>query len=94
MGGGSFEARRAACRPQVFRYRYPQLSMVQGHSNKGSIYGCHELEVYPDDTLTCGSGGAGLVFDLSRAFDGNGKPKGTLDGHGLVGLVVLPPTIA
>ena len=43
--GTTLEQKRAACRPQVFRYRYPSLSMAQGHSNKGSIYGCHELEV-------------------------------------------------
>ena len=33
-------------------------TMAMGHTNKGSIYGCHELEVYPNDRLTCGSGGA------------------------------------
>ena len=73
----SIEIRRALCRPEVYRYRFPSTQASLGHTTKGSIYGCHELEVYPDDTLTCGSGAAGLVFDLSRAFDGNGKPKGT-----------------
>ena len=73
----SIEIRRALCRPQVYRYRFPSTLASLGHTTKSSIYGCHELEVYADDTLTCGSGAAGLVFDLSRAFDRNGKPKGT-----------------
>ncbi|HWH06159.1 MAG TPA: hypothetical protein VNT23_06960 [Gaiellaceae bacterium] len=72
----SIELRRALCRPQVYRYRFPSTLASLGHTAKGTIYGCHELEVYPDDTLTCGSGGAGLVFDLSRAFDAKGKPRG------------------
>jgi hypothetical protein len=72
--GTTIAAKRAACRPQVFRYRYPELSMSQGHTNKGTIYGCHELEVYPDDRLTCGSGGALLTFDISGVFDDNGTP--------------------
>lgn len=73
----SIEIRRALCRPQVYRYRFPSTLASLGHTNKNAIYGCHELEVYADDTVTCGSGAAGLVFDVSRAFDGNGKPKGT-----------------
>jgi hypothetical protein len=77
--GTSVEAKRAACRPQVFRYRYPQLSMVQGHSNKSSIYGCHELEVYPDDRLTCASGSALIVLDMAGAFDDRGTPDDFTD---------------
>ena len=55
---GRDRARRPSatrCRPQVYRYRYPSPAMAQGHTNKNSVYGCHELEVYPDDRLTCGS---------------------------------------
>jgi len=73
----SIEIRRALCRPQVYRYRFPSVQASLGHTTRNAIYGCHELEIYADDTVTCGSGAAGLVFDVSRAFDGNGKPKGT-----------------
>jgi hypothetical protein len=45
----------------------------------GSIYGCHELEVYPDDRLTCGSGQALMVFDMSGAFDDRGTPDDYTD---------------
>jgi hypothetical protein len=68
------EQKRAACRPQVFRYRYPTLEMSQGHTLKDFVYGCHELEVYPNDRLTCGSGQALLVFDMAGAFDNGGTP--------------------
>ena len=54
--GTSCRPSATRCRPQVFRYRFPTLEMAQGHTNKGTVYGCHELEVYPDDRLTCGSG--------------------------------------
>src|SRR5918999_1802744 len=32
--GTSLEAKRTACRPQVWRYRYDSLAMGQGHTNK------------------------------------------------------------
>jgi hypothetical protein len=73
--------RRALCRPKVYRYRYPSSQAAIGHTLKsgsdGVIYGCHELEIYPNDRLTCGSGQAAMVFDMSGAFDRNGKPRGT-----------------
>lgn len=77
--GASVAQKRELCRPQVFRYRYPSAAIVQGHTNKGSIYGCHELEVYPDDRMTCGSGSAMIVFDLSKAFDDKGNSDPTDD---------------
>ncbi|MGH3369248.1 MAG: hypothetical protein ACRDPR_04545, partial [Nocardioidaceae bacterium] len=70
--GTSLQAKRDACRPQVFRYRYPTLGMALGHTNKGTVFGCHELEVYPDDRLTCGSGQALIVLDMKEAFDDRG----------------------
>lgn len=73
----SIEIRRALCRPQVYRYRFPSTLASLGHTTKNAVYGCHELELAANDLLTCGSGAAGLVFDMSGAFDGNGKPKGT-----------------
>jgi hypothetical protein len=72
--GTTLQAKRDACRPQVFRYRYPELAMTQGHTNKGTVYGCHELEVYPDDKLTCASGQALMAFDVKGAFDDRGTP--------------------
>jgi len=73
----SIEIRRALCRPQVYRYRFPSVQASLGHTTRNAVYGCHELEISADDTVTCGSGAAGLVFDVSRAFDANGRPKGT-----------------
>ena len=82
--GTTLQAKRDACRPQVYRYRYPTLEMAAGHTNKGTVYGCHELEIYPDDKLTCGSGQAAIYLDMSGAFDDRGtpdprddKPRGT-----------------
>jgi len=82
--GTSIADKRAACRPQVYRYRYPSAEIALGHTNKSSIYACHELEVYANDRLSCGSGGALILFDMSGAFDNNGtktplddKPRGT-----------------
>jgi hypothetical protein len=82
--GRSIIEKRLACRPQVYRYRWPSAEIALGHTNKSAIYGCHELEVYANDRLTCGSGGALIMFDMSRAFDTRGtstplddKPRGT-----------------
>jgi hypothetical protein len=75
--GLSFTQKREACKPEVYRYRYTDLAVAQGHSIKTSVFGCHELKPYPNDLLTCGSGAAAIVFDMSGAFDANGKPKGT-----------------
>ena len=77
--GTTVAAKREACRPQVFRYRFPTLEMSQGHTNKNVIYGCHELEVYPDDRLACGSGGAAIVLDMKGAFDDKGTPTDFTD---------------
>jgi hypothetical protein len=77
--GTSVAAKREACRPQVFRYRYPDLSMAHGFVNKGTVYGCHELEVYPNDRLTCASGQALMVFDMAGAFDDRGTPEDYTD---------------
>ena len=70
--GTSLQAKRDRCRPQVYRYRYPTLAMALGHTKKNEIYGCHELEVYPDDKLTCASGNALIVLDMRGAFDTRG----------------------
>ena len=77
--GATLEQKRAACRPEVYRYRYPTTEMALGHTNTGTLYGCHELEIYPDDRLTCGSGQAMILLDMAGAFDDNGTPADYLD---------------
>ena len=77
--GTSIAAKRAACKPQVWRYRYPTAQMALGHTLKDTIYACHELEVYPDDRLTCGSGAALIGFDMSGAFNDMGTPDDFTD---------------
>ncbi|HSH22038.1 MAG TPA: hypothetical protein VK992_05470, partial [Candidatus Caenarcaniphilales bacterium] len=76
--GTSVEAKRAACRPEVFRYRYPRTRMALGHTQKSgqqAVFGCHELEIYPEDKISCGSGNAAIALDISKAFDDNGTPR-------------------
>ena len=80
--GTTLEAKREACRPQVWRYRYESLAMGQGHTNKtgaNGIFGCHELEVYPDDRLACAGGNASILLDMSEAFSDNGTPTNFTD---------------
>ena len=75
-------AKRDLCKPQVYRFRYPSAAIARGHTVNApsqGVYGCHELEVYPDDRLTCGSGNAAIVFDISGAFDDNGTPADFTD---------------
>ena len=74
--GLTTEQKRDACRPEVYRYRYPTLEMSLGHTNVNNVYGCHELEIWPEDEITCGSGAALIRFDIADAFDANGKPQG------------------
>jgi hypothetical protein len=71
--------KRSQCNPEVFRYRWPTVEMAQGHTNRGTFYGCHELEVYPNDRLTCASGQALLVFDMTGAFNDMGTPDDYTD---------------
>jgi hypothetical protein len=73
--GTTVEAKRAACAPTVFRYRWPTVEMGLGHTKKTNVFGCHELEVYPDDRLTCGSGTALITLDMKGAFDDGGTPN-------------------
>jgi hypothetical protein len=67
--------KRAECRPEVYRYRYPSLDISLGHEEQNTVYGCHELEVYENDLLSCGSGTAAILFDMSEAFDDMGTPN-------------------
>ena len=74
----SVDVKRMLCRPQVYRYRYESPLLALGHS-VDALSGCHELEMYPDDKLTCASINASIVFDLSGAFDDRGTPDDYTD---------------
>jgi hypothetical protein len=76
--GTSVAEKRAQCRPKVYRYRYPNTEMSLGHTlttGSQAIFGCHELEVYPEDFLGCASGNTLIGFDISGAFDDMGTPN-------------------
>jgi hypothetical protein len=73
--GTSVTVKRMQCRPEVYRYRYPSADIALGHTKRDEIYACHELEVYPDDRLTCASGGAMIMFHMAGAFRRNGTPN-------------------
>ena len=77
--GTSIDEKRDSCRPEVYRYRWADTTWALGHTNTNAIYGCHELEIFPNDRLTCGSGAAMLAFDMSGAFDNNGTPDNFKD---------------
>ena len=82
--GTTLDQKRAACKPDVYRYRWPNANISRSHTYRGTG-ACHELEIYPDDRLVCAGLMATPVFDVSGAFDDNGtptdysddKPKGT-----------------
>jgi hypothetical protein len=73
----SVAVKRMQCRPEVYRYRYPSKRIALGHTQTdgtNALYGCHELEIYPHDRLTCGGGNAAILFDMSNAFRAMGTP--------------------
>jgi hypothetical protein len=75
--GTSIAVKRMQCRPEVYRYRYPSKRIALGHTQKtgtNAVYGCHELEIYPSDRLTCGSGNAAILFNMKNAFRDMGTP--------------------
>jgi hypothetical protein len=77
--GASVAEKRQACRPEVYRYRYPSSAIGLGHTTQDDVYGCHELEVYPNDLLTCGSGNTGILFNTARMFNDQGTPEDYTD---------------
>ena len=52
--GTDIATKRAQCRPQVYRYRFDP-DWARGTYDSGTAGGCHELELYPDDTMACAS---------------------------------------
>jgi len=77
--GTTIEAKRAACRPKVYRFRYAEGTWATGHAFPNNLQSCHELEIYPDDRIACASITATLLLDASGAFDDNGTPSNYLD---------------
>lgn len=76
--GTSVEDKRASCNPQVYRYQFEQ-DWARGTWDDGVSQGCHETEIYPDDTLACASIDGTVLLDLSGAFDDNGTPNDLTD---------------
>lgn len=72
--GTDVATKRARCRPQVYRYR-PDPDWVRGTYASGTAGACHELELQPNDRLTCASLTGTVLLDMSGAFDDNGTPE-------------------
>src|SRR5215208_4216704 len=77
--GTTLQQKRAACNPQVFRYRFPKAEMATSHRYPNRVGACHETEIYPDDTLTCASLFSTILLDLKGAFDDRGTPNDFTD---------------
>ena len=78
LGDITLEQKREACKPEVYRYRWENPNVGRSHTYAGTG-GCHELEVYADDTLVCAALMATPVFDMKGAFDDNGTPADFTD---------------
>ncbi|HYH58468.1 MAG TPA: hypothetical protein VD790_04535 [Thermoleophilaceae bacterium] len=63
-----------ACDPEVYRFRWPTINFARSSTYR-SVSACHELEIYPDDTVTCAAIDSSVVMDFSNAFDDNGTPN-------------------
>ncbi len=74
LGSMSTEDRRDACRPEVYRYRWRSTKFSLGHTLQDQVWGCHELEVYPSDLITCAAGSGLITLDMSGAFKDMGTP--------------------
>jgi hypothetical protein len=77
--GTTIQQKRDRCRPEVYRYRYPEARMALSHTYGTSLQSCHEAEIYPDDKLACASITSTILFDLSNAFDDRGTPNDFTD---------------
>ena len=77
--GTTIDQKRKACRPKVYRYRYPEARMATSHVYPNNLQSCHELEIYPDDRIACASITATVLLDISGAFDNNGTPNNYTD---------------
>jgi len=75
----TIDQKRARCRPEVYRYRYPEARMATSHVYRDALQSCHETEIYPDDRLACASITSTILFDLKGAFDDRGTPNDFTD---------------
>ena len=65
--GTTLGQKRERCRPGGLPLPLRDVKWALGHAIKDAIYGCHELEIHPDDRLTCGVGrGAARVRHEGR----------------------------
>jgi hypothetical protein len=71
--GASRQFKIDACDPDVYRYRWPTVGYASSSTFRAGA-ACHELEIYPDDRITCAAVDATLLLDVSNAFDDNGTP--------------------
>ena len=71
--GATLEFKREACKPQVYRYRWPTKDFARSSTYRATG-ACHELEIYPDDRIVCAALMSTLLLDFSGAFDDNGTP--------------------
>jgi hypothetical protein len=78
--GASRQFKIDTCRPQVYRYRWPNVDFARSSTFRAGA-ACHELEIYPDDRLACAAVDATLLLDVSKAFDDNGTPTDYSDDH-------------
>ena len=77
--GTTIAQKRERCAPQVYRYRYPEARMATSHAYPNNLQSCHEVEIYPDDRLTCASITSTILFSLKGAFDDRGTPTDFTD---------------
>ncbi len=73
------EQKRERCRPEVYRYRYPEARIATSHAFPKNLQSCHETEIYPDDRLVCSSITSTVLFDMKGAFDDRGTPNDFTD---------------
>ncbi len=71
--GASRQFKIEHCDPDVYRYRWPNAAYASSSTFRAGA-ACHELEIYPDDRITCAAVDATLLLDFSNAFDDNGTP--------------------
>jgi hypothetical protein len=76
--GATLQFKRDSCKPQVYRYRWPNADFASSHTFRATG-ACHELEIYPDDKIACAALMASLLLDFSGAFDDNGTPTDYTD---------------
>ena len=76
--GAALQFKRDACRPEVYRYRWPDVNFARSSTYRATA-ACHELEIYPDDRIVCAAVNATLLLDFSNAFDDNGTPTDFTD---------------